>query len=232
MLAGLCLLGLALAVCWVFSTPPRAADPLRKTAKRIASNEFNRLDDKTKLELFKAVTKNGAVSMDMRLLNPVNQRKFMEHLRPLLLAQLEQQVDEYLALPADQRSAWMDTYIAEMSKNMKIRRPPGGGMGGPPGGMPPGGQPPQGGPPPGDMQAPPGGPAGSENGKNGQPGGPGGRPPMMEPAQLAAMTAGDNQVLCAKLTTFYTDLTAKGGHPMPPMMMAPPPGGPRSPVPK
>jgi hypothetical protein len=81
---------------------------------------------------------------EMEKLTPAQRQQVMEPMRHEMQRRMEKTMDDYFALPAAQRPAFLDAQIKEMENRFKDfgnRRPPGGpGPGGPGGpGGPPGG---------------------------------------------------------------------------------------------
>lgn len=126
-------LAIACAGFWLFfkpAAPNPAKTPVEQVVKYIASTQFSQKSEPEKTEYLAQVQQaHPDMSPRMRFdnLSEPERERLRENVAPLIMGAIDKRMDDYFALPVEQRPAQLDKMIDEMQARMSP-----GGSDGPP----------------------------------------------------------------------------------------------------
>jgi len=97
-------------------TTPQSDDP-RQLVAAMASEDFAKLSDSQKQAYFQRLTADGSPREAFRAsreLDETQRRQLRQNIRPLMRQEFDRRVDEYFALPEEQKAGYLDEQIDQM----------------------------------------------------------------------------------------------------------------------
>ncbi|MEN6333108.1 MAG: hypothetical protein ABFE01_02545 [Phycisphaerales bacterium] len=124
--AGLLVLACGFAASPVFRSKPPSPDVTtpEKTAEFLASEAFAKMDSDEKREYVRRIQAPGSQTPVLTLMSDPSvseeqRRRVMQNVLPVVGPLIDQRLDEFDRLPADQKTARLDAFIDQLQKSRK-----------------------------------------------------------------------------------------------------------------